>query len=125
LEKQVRIESGERRITQDVHRLAEILVPQSEGQGQRWRGLPGVLKKVRLPEVVRVEDGGADSSADASRLSAEIIEKVRQSRVARRITIIDLALAKSRGLLGCKLPQQLRPVSEDVAPAQFRLGLLE
>src|SRR4029077_2202166 len=57
LEKQVRIESGERRIMQDVNRLAEILVSQAQSQGQRWRGLPSVLKKVRLPEVVRVEDG--------------------------------------------------------------------
>ena len=79
LEKEVGVKSSERRITQDVHRLPEILVSQSERQRQRWRSLPSILKKVRLPEVVRVDEAGADGSTDPSRLPAEIIEKVGES----------------------------------------------
>src|SRR5262249_3296751 len=102
-----------------------MLISQPERQCQRWRGLPGVLEKVRLPQLVRVEDTAASGSLNTSRLAAVIIQKVSEGGVTGRNTVDDLAQRKTSPSLRGQHAQQLGAVAQGVPPRELGLRLLE
>src|SRR5262249_20616596 len=83
-------------------------------------------KKVRMPKNIRMKDGcNAGRFANICGETTEIVEKVRQSRVPGRITVIDFAQRIGIRPLRRKLAQQLHPIPEGVPPSQLGLCFLK
>src|SRR6516165_4373520 len=77
------IKSGKRRIPQSVGVLSEVLVAQSECNRERRRDLPIVLEEIGLVQLVRMENGGAESPGDRAGWSAEVVQEVGERGIAR------------------------------------------
>ena len=72
-----------------------------------------------------MKNGYAQRLANPTGGPAEIIEKIRQCGVARRIGLVDLAQWVGIRLLRRKLPQQFHSVAEGVPSGHLGLRFLE
>src|SRR5215471_11310107 len=124
-QKCLRVEPGKSWIAQRVGHLPEILITEPQRQAQRRRRQPGVLEKVSLVELVRIENSRAKILLRLTRRSAEVVQEVGEGGIARRVPVGKLPQEQRSGTLGCQLLQEFYAVAKGMASAQLRLRLLE
>src|SRR5262249_27217021 len=86
---------------------------------------PGVLGKVRLPELVGVKDVCAERPANAPGAPTEIVQEICEGGVAFSVHVFIAPHAIDSSTLRGNLAQELYSEPECVAAAQSGLGLLE
>src|SRR5262249_31356872 len=109
--------SGEGRIPQGVGELSEVLVAEAESHCECGRDFPIVLEEVGLMELVRMENACTENPGDRGGRSAEVVQEVRERRIARGARKRDTSQVIAAPLLGDPLLQKLHPVAKGVAAA--------
>ena len=91
LQEVIGVEPRKSRIAQRVGYLPEILITEPQRQTQRRRGQPGVLEKVSLVELVRIENRRAKIFLRLTRRSAEVVQEVGEGGVAGCVGVIQFS----------------------------------